>query len=311
MTRQKTEHHTSTRSHRLKGSTRLFALRRRRTNPHRTRGRLHASSRQPWGSATNCHPPRSTGHHRRHLGSPRLTECHPQSSRDRGAHAAPLDLAYAAARAQRALDDANQTIARRPRFDEHIEQAKTAARETPLVTKRAQQALAQSVASAAAGATAALSLSSHPHDVASQQPRPRNDAFSKGIVACMASAPRVDFSSALATAVVETACTLLSPERPASWQADVLSVEVAWTCVDCTPYARQTRAAPTLALVKALLIAHDEDPDLVFWPNPGGRVGRTKPGETATQRQSRPRGPQPWEWRQKWWGWRPPPPPRG
>ena len=58
----------------------------------------------------------------------------------------------------------------------------------------------------------------------------------------------------------------------------------------CTPYARQTRAALTLFLVKALLIALDEDPDPVFWPNPRGRVGRTKPGETATQRQSRPRG---------------------
>ena len=69
-------------------------------------------------------------------------------------------------------------------------------------------------------------------------------------------------------------------------QADVLSVGAAWACVDCTPYVRQTRATPTLAFVKALLIAHDEDPDPVFWPNPGGRVGRTKPEETATQRQS-------------------------
>ena len=43
------------------------------------------------------------------------------------------------------LDDANQTIARRRRFDEDIEQAKTAAREASLVAKRAQQALAQSV----------------------------------------------------------------------------------------------------------------------------------------------------------------------
>ena len=79
-------------------------------------------------------------------------------------------------------------------------------------------------------------------------------------------------------------------------------MEAAWARVVCTPYARQTRAAPTLALVKALLIAHDEDPDSVFWPYPGGRVGRTKPGKMS--RQSRPREPQPW-------GWRPPPPPRG
>ena len=105
--------------------------------------------------------------------------------------------------------------------------AKTAAREASLVAKRAQQGLAQSVASAEVGATAASSPSTRPQGVASQRPRPRNDAFFKGIVACMASAPRVDFSSALATAVVETACALLSSERPATRQADVLSVEAA------------------------------------------------------------------------------------
>ena len=223
MTRQKTEHHTSTRSNQPKGSIRRFALKRRRTNPHRTRGRLDASSRQPRGSATSCPPPRSTGHHRRHLGSPRPTERHPQSSRDRGAHAAPWDLAYAAARAQRALDDANQTIARRRRFDEDIEQAKTAAREASLVAKRAQQALAQSVASAAAGATAAPVPSSRPQGVASQRPRPGNDAFFTGIVARMASAPRVDFSSALATSGGGNGLRPLPTERPASRQADVLS----------------------------------------------------------------------------------------
>ena len=65
-------------------------------------------------------PPRLTGHHRRHLGSLRSTERHPQSSRDRGAHAVPLDLAQAAARAKRALGDANQAIARRRRFDKDI-----------------------------------------------------------------------------------------------------------------------------------------------------------------------------------------------
>ena len=115
-------------------------------------------------------PLRSTGHHRRHLGSPRSTERHPQSSRDRGAHARPLDLAYAAARAQRALEHANQTIARRRLFDEDIEQAKTNAREASLVAKRAPRAFAQSVAPAAAEATAAPSPSSRPQGVASQRP---------------------------------------------------------------------------------------------------------------------------------------------
>ena len=163
----------------------------------------------------------------------------------------------------------------------------------------------------AAGTTAAPTPSTRPQGVASQRPRPGDAAFFKGSVACMASAPRVEFSPALATAVVETASALLTSERPASWQVDAFSVEAAWTRMDCTRYAGQTRAAPTLVLVKVLVMSHDETPDPVFWPNSGGRVGGTQPGETATQRQSRPRGPQPWGWQQKWWGWRPPPPPRG
>ena len=120
---------------------------------------------------------------------------------------------------RRQPDDTTPTY----RFDEDIEQAKPTARETSLVAKRAQQALAQSVAAAAAGATAAPLPSSRPQGVASQRPRPGHGAFINGIVACMSSAPRVDFSSALATAVGETACTLLPSERPASRQADVLS----------------------------------------------------------------------------------------
>ena len=103
------------------------------------------ASRRQLSSAPGTHhqrpPPRSTGHHRRHLSSPRLKESHPQISRDRSAVAAPLDLASAAARAQRALDDANQTIARRRQFDKDIEQVKIAARGVSLVAKRAQQAL--------------------------------------------------------------------------------------------------------------------------------------------------------------------------
>ena len=226
MTRQKTEHHTSTRTHQPRGSTRRFAQR-RRTNLHQTRGRLDASSRQPRGSAASCPPPpRSTGDHRRPLGSPRSTERLHQSSRDRGTHAGPVDLAYAVARAQRALDDANQKVlrreARRRRFDGDIEQAKTAAREGSLVVKRAQQTLTQFVASAAARTTAAPSPSMRPQGVVSQRPRPGDAAFFKGSVACMASAPRAEFSPALATTMMEMACALLSSERPASRQADVL-----------------------------------------------------------------------------------------
>ena len=54
VTRQKTELHTITRILQPRGSCRPFAQRRRRTNLHRIRGRLDASSRQPRISATSC-----------------------------------------------------------------------------------------------------------------------------------------------------------------------------------------------------------------------------------------------------------------
>ena len=182
--------------------------------------------------------------------------------------------------------------------------------EASLVTKTAQQALAQSVASAAMGATAALSPSSPPQGVAFQRTTTWNDALFKGIIARMASAPRVDFLSALATAVVATASALLPSARPASWQVHDVSVEAASTRMGCTLYARRTRVAPTLAFVKALLTANDDAPDpgscsLSSWSNLRRRFCGTQPGETVTQRQSRQRGPQPRKWRQKWWGWRP------
>ena len=49
------DHVVTTRTHQPIGSTRRFA-RRRRTNLHRAQGRLHASSRQPLGSATSWPP---------------------------------------------------------------------------------------------------------------------------------------------------------------------------------------------------------------------------------------------------------------
>ena len=194
------------------------------------------------------------------------------------------------------------------RFDEDIEQAKTAAREASLVAKRAQQALAQSVAGCGGSYRGPLAF------------------FAPAgcrIPATTTRERRLLQGHRRVHGVCTAGSLLLSVGDPRWWKRPTpssrqrgrrrgkrtSSMEAAWARVDCTPYARQTRAAPTLALVKALLIAHDEDPDPVFWPDPGGRVGRTKPGKMS--RQSRPRGPQPWGWRQKWWGWRPPPPPRG
>ena len=89
------------------------------------------------------------------------------------------------------LEDANQMIVRREahrrRFDKYIEEAKAAAQQASLVVDRAHQALARSVALAAAGNTAAPSLSTRPQSAASQRPRPGNDAFFKGSIAYMTS----------------------------------------------------------------------------------------------------------------------------
>ena len=129
------------------------------------------------------------------------------------------------------------------------------------------------------GASTVPSYSTRVQGVASQRPRPGDDAFLKGSVACIASAPRVELSSALATAVVVTTSVLLTSERPTSRHEDALSVEAAWARMDCTSYAGQTRVAPTLALVKALRQAHDEAPDPAFSPTPGEELAERNRGK--------------------------------
>eukprot|EP00904_Undaria_pinnatifida_P000566 jgi/Undpi1/1050/HiC_scaffold_10.g04513.m1 len=81
------------------------------------------------------------------LSSPRSTERHPQSPRDRGARVGPSDLAFEAKWAQRALEDTKQTtlrrVARQRLNDEDIKRAKHAEREASVVAERTHQALAQ------------------------------------------------------------------------------------------------------------------------------------------------------------------------
>ena len=136
------------------------------------------------------------------------------------------------------------------------------------MAERVHQALAHSLALAATGTTAPPSSSTRPQGVASQRPRPGDEAFFKGSVECMASELRVEFSSELAAAVVKTTSALLTSTGRALLHADALSVEAAWARMDCTFYAGQTRAAPTLALVMALRMAHDAADGPVIWPTP-------------------------------------------
>ena len=101
--------------------------------------------------------------------------------------------------------------------------------------------------------------------------------------------PRVEFSLELMIAVVKTASALLQSEWQALLHADALSVKAAWARMDCTSYAGQTIAAPTLALVKALRIAHDEADKPSLWPTPEEELEERR-RDKKQHRNSRDRG---------------------
>lgn len=162
-----------------------------------------------------------------------------------------------AARTKRAHDDGKKTMlrrmARRHLMESDAERARGAQRETAEAAERAQQVLAPVVAASPAGATAARSPLTSEQDAASRRKRLGDDAFLPGSVACMASQPRMEFSSDLAVAVVG----LVSVKKVSLQGADALSVERTWASMDNTTYSGQKKAVPTLAFVKAMQMAHD------------------------------------------------------
>ena len=89
-----------------------------------------------------------------------------------------------------------------------------------------------------------------------------------GSVQYMAITPRVKFSADLAEAVIAAATVPVKSERRSSFRAEDLSVGAVWARRDNTSTFGQMRRAPTLALVKALRLAHDDAPDPVLWPTP-------------------------------------------
>ena len=81
----------------------------------------------------------------------------------------------------------------------------------------------------------------------------------------MASSPREEFSFELADSVVAKASALLvSVGKESLHAADTFSVERAWFEMDHSIYQGQKRAAPTLALVKVLRMAHEDARDIVL-----------------------------------------------
>ena len=215
----------------------------------------------------------STEHHRRHLDSPHSTERLSQSFGDQGTHAGPSDPASEISRAQRALDDANATLHRREERrrhdeerrrceDEALDQARAAAREASRAVERARLAIALSATSTAARATPPPA---RPLGVASQETRPGDDPFVSNSVQYMSTTPRVELSADLGEAGV-AAATVLTSERRSSFRAECLSVGAVWARRDNNSAFGQIRRATTLALIKALRLAHDDAPDPVLWP---------------------------------------------
>ena len=175
---------------------------------------------------------------------------------------------------------------RQRREDEALEQARDAAREASRAVERACQAIARSAMSTAARATLPPA---RPLDVASQESRPGDKAFMMGSVQYMATTPRVEFSADLAEAVVAAAMALLTSERRSSFKAEDTSIGAVWARRKNNSAFGQVRRAPTLALVKALTLAHDDAPDPVLWPTPKEALERRR----ATQQRrgdSRDRG---------------------
>ena len=88
-------------------------------------------------------------------------------------------------------------------------------------------------------------------------------------VSFMASAGRHEFTTEMRTAVVRKASALLTSVRRSSFQSpELLSVRQAWSNMDHSPWQGQQRAAPTLDLVTALRMAHDEGQAPVLWQTP-------------------------------------------
>ena len=96
-------------------------------------------------------------------------------------------------------------------------------------------------------------------NVNSRSERRGDDAFWDDSVTFMASSARVKFSTKLVAAVVAKVSALLTSARRTSLHPPkLLPVRQAWSRIDNSSWQCQLRAAPTLDLVAALRLAHDE-----------------------------------------------------
>ena len=105
--------------------------------------------------------------------------------------------------------------------------------------------------------------------VNSPSERPGDIVSMDGSVRFMTSPPRVEALSKLRAAVVAKASTLLASVRKTSLHPpELLLVRRAWSTMDHSSWKGQLRDAPTLDLVTALRLAHDEAQETVLPPTP-------------------------------------------
>ena len=176
-------------------------------------------------------------------------------------------------RARRQHTVAQETTHRRRErlnFDlRRVEEAERAEREATAAMTRTEWVAGQS---ARAGDSVAAATSPPParvQHVHSRSERLRDGAFLDGSVSYMASSARVEFSAEQRTAVVAKASALLTSVRRTSFYSpEPLSVRQAWSNMDHSSWLSQQKAAPTLDLVTALRMAHDEAQAPVLWPTP-------------------------------------------
>ena len=107
-----------------------------------------------------------------------------------------------------------------------------------------------------------------------------------GSVQFMASSPRVKFASMLGAAVVARASALLTSVRSTSLSPPKLqSIRRAWSGMGPSSWQGQLTAAPTLDLVTALRLAHDEaQAPCCGQPRRRSSVGRKSRAATAVIR---------------------------
>ena len=124
-----------------------------------------------------------------------------------------------------------------------------------------------------------------PPGVASQTSRPGDKAVTMGSALYMATTPWVEFSAELAEGVAAAATVLLTSERRLSYKAEDVSMEAVWARRYNNSAFGQMRQAPTLALIKALRLAHSDGPDPVLRPAPkesleGKRATKQRRGDS-------------------------------